>query len=266
METIVLGSGAPIIKEKRASASFLLKTGSGETVLLDAGWSAPLRLLQAGQDIQKLDHICISHPHADHMGSLMNILQSMLVAGYDISGAGWEERKRTKPLHIHGYPGFGAHYETIRGIMFPERVEPYKINVLEYNDDKRSFGNISISGVEVTHAPQFWKAAAFRVDADGKSVVYSGDCGYDERLVKLSKDADLALFEMTVPSWMYKNGPRPGHLSAYECGLIASKAGVKKLALVHLWDNDTAEAMLADVNKNFNGEVIISEDRQKIGV
>jgi len=266
MEVVVLGSGAAIIKEKRASASFLLKISSGESILLDAGWAAPLRLLQAGQDIQKLDHICISHPHADHIGSLMNILQSMLVSGYDVSGDGWEERKRTKPLYLHGYPGFGVHYEALRNIMVPERVEPYKINVLEYKDDKRDFGNLTISGVEVTHVPQFWSAAAFRVDAEGKSVVYSGDCGYDERLTKLAQGADLALFEMSVPPWMYKKGSRPNHISAYECGLIAAKAGVKKLALVHLYDNDTNEAILKDVNKNFEREVIISEDLQRIKV
>ena len=148
----------------------------------------------------------------------------------------------------------------------PERVEQYKIEVLEYKSDKRTFDDVTIVGTEVVHVPQFWSSAAFRVESAGKSVVYTGDCGYDERFVALAKDADLGLFEMSVPLWMYKNGARPNHISAYECGLIAAKAKVRKLALVHLYDNDTPEAIETDVRKNFSSELILSEDLQKIEV
>lgn len=265
MDLTVLGSGTCIIKEKRASASFLLRRGD-QSVLLDAGWDTPMRLVEVGQDVQKLDHIIISHPHADHMGSLMSILQSMLVAGYDVSGEGWQQRRREKPLFIHGYPGFTEHYEALRRIMVPERVEPYRINILEYRNEKRSFGDITISSTEVIHVPEYWSSAAFRIDADGKGFVYSGDCGYDERLLDLAKGADLGLFEMSVPSWMYSKGPRPNHLSGYECGLIAARAGLKRLVLAHLYDNDTKENTEAEVRKNFSGELIVSEDLQTIKV
>lgn len=266
MDVTILGSGTCIIKEKRTSASFLVRTNDGQSVLLDCGWDAPMHLLKADQDIQKLDHVAISHPHADHIGSLMSILQSMLVSGYDVSGEGWQERARTKPLYLHGYPGFKEHYETLRGIMVPERVEAYQINVDEYQDDKRSFGNITVSGVEVMHVPHFWKSSAFRIDADGKSIAYTGDCGYDERFVKLAKGADLGLFEMSVPTWMYATGARPNHISPFECGLIAAKAGVKKIVLVHLYDNDSEENIEKAVRESFGGELIIAEDLQRVEI
>ncbi len=266
MELTILGSGTAIIKKTRTSASFLLKTNNNETILLDAGWGCPMRILESGANPQGLDHILITHPHPDHIGSLMNLLQSMLVSGYDVSGDGWQQRKREKPLHIHGYPGFTGDYETLRKIMFPERNEPYEIKIFEYPDNKRVFGDITIIGTEVVHVPQYFKASAFRVDADGKSVVYSGDCGFDERLIKLSKDADIALYEMSVPSWMFAKGARPNHISAIECGIIAAKAGVKRLVLVHLYDNDKEDTIISDVKKNFSGELIISHDLKKIKV
>ncbi len=148
--------------------------------------------------------------------------------------------------------------------MFPEREEPYEVKLYEYKNNRRRFGNAIISGTEVRHAPRFWSSSSFRIEADGKSMVYTGDCGYDERFVKLAKGADLGLFEMSVPSWMYKKGAKPGHISPYECGLIASEARVKKLALVHLYDNDSAGNIEKEVRKNFGGELFITKDLQKI--
>ena len=264
MKLTILGSGSGFIREKRTSASFLLNADSGEAFLLDAGWGAPSRLLQAGQNIQSIDHILISHPHADHIGSLMNILQSMLLAGYETTGKGYQERKRKKPLYLHGYSGFKAHYETLRGIMMPERAEPYEIKILEYKENKNTFGNCTISGTEVKHVPQYWSSSAFRIDADGKSIAYTGDCGFDERFIKLAKGADLGIFEMSISSQMYERGSWKGHLSPYECGLLASKAGIKRIVLVHLYDNDSSENIEKEVRKNFGGELIISQDLQTI--
>jgi ribonuclease BN (tRNA processing enzyme) len=201
------------------------------------------------------------------MGSLMNILQSMLVAGYEVSGKGWESRARSKTLYLHGYDGFTKSYETLRGIMFPERGEPYKIEVLEYKGNSNEFEGVKITGTTVTHVPQYFNSSAFRIDYNSKSIVYSGDSAYDERLVTLSKDADLALYDMTVPPWMFKKGPRPNHMSAYECGLTAKNAGVKRLALFHLWDNTTKGAMEKEVRRSgFTGELIITKDLMEIEV
>ncbi|MCL4379317.1 MAG: MBL fold metallo-hydrolase [Candidatus Marsarchaeota archaeon] len=266
MEITILGSGSAIMREKRRSASHLVKTNSGKSLLLDAGSGVPVNILKTGQDVQKLDHILITHAHGDHLGNLIPLMQSMLVDGYDVSGEGWQERRRTKPLYLHGYKGFTDHYEALRKIMFPERAEPYEIKIAEYQDNERTFDDVVIKGTEVTHVPQYWSASAFRVEADGKSIVYTGDCGYDERFVKLARNADVGLFEMSVPVWMYKAGPRPNHLSAFECGLVAAKSGVKKLVLVHMFDNDSEEAITEAVRQNFKGELIISEDLQRIEV
>lgn len=266
MDITILGSGTAVMREKRKSASHLIRTKSGKSLLLDIGTGAPTHLLQTGQDVQKLDHLLVTHAHADHIGNLIPLLQGMFVGCFDFSGEGWENRRRTKPLHLHGYKGFSEHYDVLRTIMFPERTEPYEIKLFEYADNERTFDDVVIKGVEVIHVPQYWSASAFRVEADGKSVVYSGDCGYDERFVKLAQNADVGLFEMSVPTWMYKTGAKPNHISAFECGLIASKANVKRLVLVHLYDNDTEDAITDAVRQNFNGELVISKDLQKIEV
>ncbi|MDP2624587.1 MAG: ribonuclease Z [Candidatus Peregrinibacteria bacterium] len=260
MKLTILGSGTGIIRKERSAAAFLLEV-EGRLLLFDCGWGAGLKIIEAGYDIQELDHILISHPHSDHMGNLMSILQSILVSGFY-----YPETKRSKPLHLHGYPGFTKDYEKLRSIHFPERHEPYEVHHYDHHTSDQFFGALNISSREVEHVPYF-KAVSYRVDHKEKSFVYSGDCGYDKALIELAGNADFALLEMSIDPKMYaEQGPRPNHISGYEAGLIASKAGVKKLGLFHLYDKATDEEIEAEVSKEFQGKLIITQDLQVIKV
>ena len=263
MELTILGSGSAVITKKRVSASVMLKAGKN-LLLFDCGWGAPLNILRAGFDIQKIDHILISHPHADHMGSLINILQSIFV-----SGLFYPKTKRVKPLYLHGYSGFKKDLDALIKIMSPELKMgklTFAIKVFECTANKRKIDNLQIQAQEVKHFPDEFHSVAFRVDYLKKSFVYSGDCGYDKNLIKLAKNADLAAIEATInPDYYQKFGPFPNHLSANEAGLIAQKAKIKKIVLFHLYDKlKYAGNRTKAVKENFKGEVIISKDLQKI--
>ncbi len=250
-----------MIRKERAGVALHIATAES-SLLLDCGWGAPWQLVNAGVDPQRIDHILISHPHADHIGTLIPIVQSIYVTGNV-----YPERARSKPLYVHGYQGLARHYETLRDMMFPERVEPYETRVLEYPGNTQRIGDCTISAAEVRHVPEYFQAVAFRVESDGKSVVYSGDCAYDEALAVLSKDADVAVYEASISVKRYRTqGPGKTHLSPVECGLIAAKAGVSRLVLVHLYDNSTEQEIIDAVRANFQGEFIISRDLQEIAV
>lgn len=263
MKLTILGSGSAVITKKRASASMMLEVGE-KLLLFDCGWGVPLNILRAGFDIQKIDHILISHPHADHMGSLINILQSIFV-----SGIFYPKTKRIKPIYLHGYFGFKKNLEILIKIMSPELKIvklPFKIKVFEYQQNQRIIGNLKISSHEVKHFPNEFHSVAFRIDYSKKSFVYSGDCGYDENLIKLVKNTDLAAIEATInPDYYQKFGPFPNHLSANEAGVIAQKAKIKKLVLFHLYDKlKYAGNRIKAAQENFKDEVIIAKDLMKI--
>lgn len=245
----ILGSGSAVLRERRKSSCHLLEMGE-KLILLDCGQGIT-NIVKTAYDLQKIDHIFISHPHVDHLGNLIATLQSMLV-----SGMYYAETKRTKTLYLHGYEGFTKDYETLRAVMFPERTEPYKIVVLEGPQAAGDFEGLQIKYTEINHNPHLFRAASYRLEHEGKSIVYSGDCGFDERLVKLSQNADVGLFEMANSP---KRGTTPNHLTAFECGKIAA-AAVKKLILVHWYDDTPQPELITEVRKNFSGEIIIPED------
>jgi competence protein ComEC len=68
--------------------SILIQAPSGATMLIDGGYggSGALAYLQA-QGVTKIDVMVASHPHADHIGGLVDVLRAMPVGAVWTSGA-----------------------------------------------------------------------------------------------------------------------------------------------------------------------------------
>lgn len=259
MKLTIIGSGTSVMRKERRATSLLLDL-NGTLLLFDCGWGCGANLLESGYNLQNLDHILVSHPHADHMGNLISLLHSI-----HNSGIFYPATKRSKPLYLHGYPRFSRDYEMLRSIMFPERVECYPIKVHEWATAQHTFGDISIRSCEVPHVPEFFRAVAYRVDYMGKSFVYSGDCGYNQPLVDLAAKADVLVCEMSVsPSRLTREGPRPNHLSPGECGKIASEADAGALILVHGYDDDPPHIIKESVRQHYKGRLVLGQDLQQL--
>lgn len=263
MKLTALGSGVCIFKTDRKGPSFLLETDGNQKLLFDCGWGFGENLIKTEHEPADLDHIFISHPHADHLGSLINILQSIYT-----SSKFFPEESRTKTLTLHGYIGFKKDYETLRSILFPEREESYQIEVIEHGNDEKKYEGFKLTTSQVTHRPDLFHSATYRIDSGNKSFVYSGDCGYDERLVELSKDSDLLILDCSIPTKTYNaHGPQRTHLSPFECGQVGQKAQVKRLMLYHIYyDLTTPEKITNEIRKHYEEELILPRDLQTIEI
>jgi len=98
---------------------------------------------------------------------------------------------------------------------------------------------------------------AYRIEADGKSVTYSGDTAPDDNLIKLAKETDTLVHECSFPSEEFLLGL---HTTATELGHLAAKAECKRLVLTHLYpvcETRTAE-MVSSVSRaqDYCGEII----------
>jgi ribonuclease BN (tRNA processing enzyme) len=252
----VLGSGTPVINKNRKAASYLLEVG-GKLLLFDCGWGV-INLPQIGCDVQTIDHIFITHPHADHIGNLMNLLQSMFVSGLYFSST-----LRHKPLYLHGYPGFMQDFADLRRIMFQSKPQ-FEIMIDEYGDTTASIADCTISSKVVPHSAHF-SSVCYRLQHDDQVFMYGGDSCYHESLIQLAREADIAIIEAAISREEFERlGPRPNHLSAREAGQIAKLAQVKKLVLVHNYDVNSEEEVKLEAQKNFSGEIIVARDLQVI--
>jgi len=117
----VLGSGGPIAQggvPGRAATSYLLWIDGDPRLLIDAGSGSFLRFAEAGGKIATLDAILLTHLHADHVGDLVDVLNS----------GGFEGR--TEPLTIIG-PGAAPRFPATT--IFLERLLSKERGAFAYN-------------------------------------------------------------------------------------------------------------------------------------
>jgi ribonuclease BN (tRNA processing enzyme) len=136
---------------------------------------------------------------------------------------------------------------------------------------------VTITAVLVQHAPVF-PAVAYRFDTPDGSVVFSGDTGPCDNVVRLAVGADVLVHEVidlealvgrmrALPNFesVYRQLSR-SHTSFEVVGDIAQRAGVRTLVLSHLVPGEgchTPEEWEALVT-GFDGEIICGVDLDEL--
>jgi ribonuclease BN (tRNA processing enzyme) len=149
--------------------------------------------------------------------------------------------------------------------------------VVVYPIDDRG---VTVSAVLVQHAPVF-PAFGFRFDTPHGSVVFSGDTGPCDNLVRLARGADVLVHEVIdvdllaqrlrrLPNFeAIRNHLASAHSTPEQVGDVATRAGVRTLVLSHLvpGDGERTEAEWEDrVRPHFDGEVVCGVDLDELAV
>ena len=252
MKITILGSGTCVPSLKRSSCSVLIQIDS--TVLLfDSGAGTIRRLLEVGVTINQISYIFYSHLHPDHSGELVPFL---FATKYP------ESYRRRKPFTIVAAKGFRDFYERLK-LAYGEWIElaPGLMNILELDNKGRDHLDCGVFDVDTLPMNHTEESLAYRITApNGRSVVYSGDTDVCENLVTLAKEADLLICESALPDEMKV----PGHLTPSLAGQIATRAGVKKLVLTHLYPECDAVDVSAQCRKTYQGPLVVAEDLLEI--
>src|SRR5580692_8229261 len=265
----VLGSGGPELQDKRASSSYLVWKDGQALVLVDAGGGSALRFGESGAKMSQLEVILFTHFHVDHSADFPALIFSS-----------WFE-ERDRPLPVYGPVGNGEFpstadfvhaffnsrngiYRYLSVVLVPEEEGGYELQPHDVVGDPSSVAfhgdHLSASAARVVHGAV--PALAWRVEIDGKSIVFSGDTnGEGTGLVQLAKDADLFIAHNAVPEGA-KGIERRLHMPPSVIGRIAQEAHVKRLVLSHrmLRTLGKEEQSQSEIRKNFSGPVTFAND------
>lgn len=245
MELIVLGSGTGVPSLRRGSPAYAVRA-AGRLIMLDLGSGACRALLRHGLNFSQIDIIAITHLHPDHIGDLVGFL---FATHYSLGYT------REVPFSILAAQGFRKFHEKLKG-PFGQWVEAPEgmMDIWELKPDAPDevvFEGLTIRSAPVNHIDG---SLAYRLEADDKVLVYSGDTDESESLVELAKGADLFILECANPFKVQ------GHLTPTEAGRLAARAGVKNLLLTHFYPPCDDVDVVALAKKEFPGEVIRAED------
>ncbi len=251
MELIVLGSGTGVPSLRRGSPAYAV-LAAGRLILLDLGSGACRALLRHDLNFSQVDVIALSHLHPDHIGDLVPFLfASHYALGYT----------RQEPFWLLAARGFQDFYDRLKG-AFGQWVDapPGLLRLQELDPerpDRMAWEGLVIRSAPVNHIPG---SLAYRLEAGGRALVYSGDTDLSDSLVELARGADLLILECANPFKV------PGHLTPAEAGRLAARAGVPRLLLSHFYPPCDDVDVIALAAAEFAGEILRAEDDLRLQV
>ncbi|HTU11553.1 MAG TPA: MBL fold metallo-hydrolase [Allosphingosinicella sp.] len=291
MSFVTLGTQAgPEPSPTRSQPSNLVRLGS-TNVLVDVGEGAVAQLTKAGVGLGEVQAVAISHLHFDHIGGLFGFLSLRYQARLD------------GPLTIYGPPGTRVMVERLLAAMQPGAEtmasvrgggapgdSPIRIVEIDRRGARFDIGGIAVTAAENSHfhiiadvpAGSRPVSLAFRFDAAGRSIVYTGDTGPSTGVERLCAGADILVSEMMDPvaTIARLRRERPGmapellaraevhfrraHLAPEEVGRLARRCRAKMVVVTHTDVERAALPAARDaIAREYDGIVLVAEDLQE---
>ena len=222
----------------RACSGYLVEH-EGFRVLIDPGYAVLPRLLEI-IPAEDLDAVLVSHGHPDHCADLNPLLRARAL-------------RDDPPAALPVYAPDGA-LDAVLALDRPRMLED-AITVHSFDPGQR-FATGPFE-VRTWLLPHWLPNAGLRLEADGETLAYTGDSGPSPDLIPLAASADVFLAEATYPDVVPADSAR--YLSsARDGGRVATRAGVGRLVLTHLWPGTSPDAAVQAAAEAFDGEISVA--------
>lgn len=271
--------GGPAIRPNSSMPTSNLFVLNGQEIIVDCGLGVTRGLVDQGIRLETISLIFITHLHSDHYLELGPLIHTAWTAGLKT------------PVEIYGPKGLEIYWHgflkslqadidlRIEDEGRPDITKLITIKTIDAGEIYNRSG-LSISAMRTEHPPLI-DCFALSFKTNSHHVVFSGDTARIGTMIDFAKDADLliheAMLESALPALMKRvgNGSEKllkhmlrSHSFAHDAADIATKAGVKKLALCHLVPADDpdydAEDWRKAVKGHWDGPLIIGYDGVRI--
>ncbi|MFX0136193.1 MAG: MBL fold metallo-hydrolase [Candidatus Hodarchaeota archaeon] len=255
IEIVLLGTGVLLPNKSRNASGLIISIKDKykqDFLLFDCGNGVLRQIEKAGIYFKNIKNVFFSHFHADHFSDFGPLVMANRMVN------------RSEKLFIFGPEGIEDIVKALLKKVYPyleETLDFIKIHEIEEGLVKKS-DLWKVFCTKVEHP----NALGYKIEAESKIIIYSGDTGYSENLLKLSKDADILIHECSNPD---KEGEfKTLHIFPSKLGEFAEEANVKKLVLTHLYPVCTGreKEMVKSIRRNYKGKVIIGKDLLKIKI
>lgn len=224
MQVQFLGSGDAFGSGGRFHTCFHV-TGRTVNFLIDCGASSLIALKARPIDRNAIQAIFVTHFHADHFGGIpFFVLDAQFFS------------KRTQPLHIVGPQGLATWYQRAMETAFPgsSATKPkFAVTLVELEPRRQTtVADIQVMPFQVNHGEAGGPFLAYRFEAEGHSIAYTGDTEWTDELLVAGHHADLFIAEAYFFDKKVKL-----HLDLDSLRMHLPQIAPKRLILTHMSDD-----------------------------
>lgn len=242
MKLTIIGFWGGYPKVNGASTGYLLEH-EGFHLCIDFG-SGVLSKLQNFIPPEQIDAVILSHYHSDHIADI-GVLQHALLIQRLLG-------KNDRILPIYGH---ALNKEQFSQLTYKDITKGFAYDP----GSTLSLGPYRIRFMRTNHpVPCF----AMRIEAGGKSLVFTGDTSYKEEMAEFSRDCDLLLCECNF--YKHQNGANAGHMNSIDAGRLARLASAKNLVLTHLPHYGNIENLHSEAKEEYSGPISLAEYGKEI--
>lgn len=253
MQVTFLGTGAPLAPD-RAGPALLVEAEGCRPLLLDAGggFETTRALQRLGRDFGTLRDVVVTHRHGDHIGGAMALWLAV------------------RPLRFLGPPDALAGVKSLLAITYPHLADGLGLHA-DYlpvgPGEAVEAGGFELRFYEVAHRVP---TLAVRVTRAGRSLAYSADSRPCEGLEACAAGADLFVCDALCAEADGAEAARRArelmHPTAAEAAALATRAGARGLALLHLSRFADPARVRAEAAAGFAGPVHVPNDGDRLPV
>jgi ribonuclease Z len=286
LSVLFLGTAGSMPTVQRAPAGLLVRRG-GDRLLFDCGEGTQRQLLRS-VGLPDVEHVFITHFHADHVLGLPGMMKTFALRGREV------------PLHIYGPRGLGGLMSDLRRIYgklsYEVRLEElgssdhvpldeYRVGAYATEHGTESLGYALVEDdrpgrfdaerareLGVPEGPEFGRlqrgeavqaggrtvepAEVVGEPRPGRRVVVSGDTAACEATAVVARGAELMVHEATFLEEEADRAAQTRHSTARQAAELARAADVGLLALTHLSPRYFAPAVLDEARAVFDRTVV----------
>ena len=263
----VLGTASALPTTERYPSAQVLDV-RGRLFMIDCGEAAQMRLRKAGISFLKIEHICLSHIHGDHLFGIFGLLSTMIMLGrssqlniyapesfspvleffleqfgegihFDINYVPLKMKQpeilyQNRKMELLAFPL--SHRVDSFGFLFREKMPQHNVRkeaIERYGLSLAEIGALKRGEDVVRPDCIISNDAAAYVPYEPRSYAYCSDTAPFPELAQWVKGVTLLYHEATFPDSMAEMAEKTFHSTTLQAAQCALEAGAKELLVGH---------------------------------